>query len=207
MQRRITISPALVLTIIISTANLAYGSTLIPLNPTATYLLVDPSDSALNAPAIDLASIGIVPGNTLLLEQLGSYMFASDFFSPTTETVGVFSSSNVLLAPNILNRVAGAIDVGMPFVTIQTFDHGLQTDIPQDFEVTSHTTVVVPAGAAFLFVAADDSRYLDNSDPSGTYAVRLTVTPEPSSIALAASGFAGFAFWGWRRRLLSLKHS
>ena len=35
-----------------------------------------------------------------------------------------------------------------------------------------------------------------------THAFLLTPIPEPSSVVLAALGFAGFIAWGWRRRLI-----
>ena len=43
----------------------------------------DPSDSALNAPAINLASIGIAPGNTLELSTALYYPYGNYFYPYT----------------------------------------------------------------------------------------------------------------------------
>jgi hypothetical protein len=100
--------------------------------------------------------------------------------------IGVFSSSNVLWAQNVLNRVPGAIDAGIPVVTWNTLYGNLSTDIPQDFRI-ANTIVQVPIGANYLFVAAEDIYYSDNSDPDGDYGVRITPlasVPEPATLLL-----------------------
>jgi hypothetical protein len=117
--------------------------------------------------------------------------------------IGVFSSTNVLLAPNFLNRVPGAIDAGMPVVTWSTLYGNMATDILQDFRI-ANTIVQVPLGANYLFVAAEDIYYSDNSNPNGNYGVRITVAsvPEPSTILLLPSAL-GILFFLRKRRAAS----
>jgi hypothetical protein len=91
-----------------------------------------------------------------------------------------------------LNRVPGAIDAGIAVVTWNTLFGNMSTDIPQDFRI-ANTFVQVPVGANYLFVAAEDIYYSDNSDPDGDYAVRITQissVPEPSTFLLLLPAFA-----------------
>ena len=70
-----------------------------------------------------------------------------------------------------------------------------RTDIPEDFRI-ANTVVQVPVGATYLFVAAHDIYYSDNSDPDGDYGVRitpLTSVPEtPTFFLLLAAMVAMF---------------
>jgi hypothetical protein len=84
--------------------------------------------------------------------------------------MGVFSASTTLLGPTLLNRVPGAIDAGQDHPTIPTCPGNLPTDIPQDFSVNpTSVDVVIPAGAAYLFLATRDCLYRDNTDPDGDF--------------------------------------
>jgi hypothetical protein len=47
------------------------------------------------------------------------------------------------------------------------------TDIPEDFFV-QNTTVQIPAGARFLFVAVPDPFYGDNVDADGDFAIKIS---------------------------------
>jgi hypothetical protein len=134
----------------------------IGLDPKATYLHVASADSALDSPAIDLAALGLVPGDMVRLERLG--LFDN---GPQGETfgslLGVFSSTNVLLPPANFHRVPGAIEAGVDFNSACTFFGCEPTNIPEDFAIgapdASFTGIcmVIPPGAAYLFVGPHDS--------------------------------------------------
>ena len=158
------------------------------INPRSTYIRASQLDvGALNAIAIDLMNLGILPGSTIRLQQLGKFRALGDP-GPELSTAmgGVFSSSNTLLPRNFLNRVPGAIDAGTDFVTgltnLSSITYPRFTDIPEDFLITD-IQVQVPVGAAFLFVGALDSQFLDNTDLDNDFAVQIsTVTSPPNPI-------------------------
>jgi hypothetical protein len=50
---------------------------------------------------------------------------------------------------------------------------GLPTEIPEDISFIGEP-VTVPKGAAFLFIAVNDSFYSDNADPNGDLAIAIT---------------------------------
>jgi Ca2+-binding RTX toxin-like protein len=153
---------------------LAMGqSTTISLNPKATYLLTSSDPLAVDAVPINLASLGIHPGDLIALEELGNWSVGISSTDTNTSLGGVFSTSNVLLASSNLNRVQGAIAAGTALSTGTTVVNGLATDIPQDFTITT-TMLTVPTGAAYLFVAVPDTFYGDNNDPDKNLAVRIT---------------------------------
>lgn len=149
----------------------------------ATYLRTALQDvGALDAVAIDLINLGILPGSTIRLQQLGSFR-AIGGLGPDTSTgmVGVFSSSSNLLFGNLLNRVPGAIDAGIDFFTVSTGSGDL-TDIPEDFLITD-IQLLVPVGANFLFVGTHDSRFQDNTDPDRNFAVQISTVALPPPIS------------------------
>jgi hypothetical protein len=139
-----------------------------------TYLYVPPSEppGAVDAVPIELAPLGFAAGDTLRLEQLGTFNNgpAGDVL---TRMIGVFSGSDILLAPALRYRVQDAIDAGTDFFTDVAYWDGQPTDIPEDFWIDD-IVIVVPAGATHLFVTSYDTGYWDNSDPDGDFAVRLT---------------------------------
>jgi hypothetical protein len=111
--------------------------------------------------------------------------------------IGVFSSSNTLLAPNIFDRVPDALDAGVHIVTWNTLFGNMPTDSHDVFGITN-TFLHVPVGANYLFVAAHDIYYSDNSDPDRDFAVRITPiasVPEPSTLLLLALGFISLALY------------
>ena len=161
--------------------------------------------SGTDAPVIvpttfDLTALGIAPGDTILLEELGDFRYSSfdDSTDTTTATIAVFSSSRTIItgpgnslgpdAYDTLNRIPGAIAAGTPVFTGNTLFGNLPTDIPEDFQVdvgpSLSFTVTVPTGAAFLFVTTWDSHYSDNVDPDDDYGVRIRSIPEPSTLVL-----------------------
>ncbi len=164
----------------------------IPLNPRATYLHVASADSALDSPPISLAALGLMPGDIARLERLG--MFDN---GPQGETfvslLGVFSSTNVLLPPANAHRVPGAIEAGVDFTSACTFFGCEPTNIPEDFAIGSPDAsftgicMVIPPGAAYLFVGPHDSLFEDNTDPNGDYALRITLLTCIADIAPAGS--------------------
>jgi hypothetical protein len=181
-------------------AGSARGEFVVSLDPRGTYLRVSGESPPAAAP-VDLLALGIQPGDTITLTRVGDFQrggdapFDEDVFLDTT---AVFSASSMLGPASDLHRVVGALAAGADFMTVPTFVGELPTDIPEDFEVSNFdgtmtsATVVVPAGARFLFVAAADSFFSDNADPDGDFGVRITVEaraiPEPSSLLLALLG-------------------
>lgn len=188
-----------------SPATPALADVFVPLDAKATYLHTNESTATPAAPALRLADHGFAPGDRLLLEVVGDIDNGpgGDTF---TFTLGLFSSSSVLLAPSELHRVPGAIaSDGVPFVTARTYFGAQPTDIAQDFgfDVPAGTVVTVPAGAVFLFLAKNDQLYQDNSDPDHDYGVRIGFAPpvpEPHTWALFAAGLTAIGRRAWRAR-------
>ena len=148
---------------------------------------------------IKLSDYGISAGETIKLERTGnfSYLGNNDL---ADMMIGVFSSSNTLLASGNLNRVLGAIGIGLSVTTPPTYYNNLPTNIPQDFliangQYNNYIDVTVPAGALYLFAAASDSYYSDNRDNTtgnplaGTFNLHIsTLLPIPASMWLVSSG-------------------
>jgi hypothetical protein len=168
------------------------------IDPLRTFLYTynDPESGGLVAPSVPivLSDIGISGGDTIQLEMLGDWYdghagyIGVDISSMdvVSEMIGVFSNSNTLLSPDVLNRVPGSLDAGISITSWNTLFGDRPTDIPHDFGITN-TFVQVPVGATHLFVAAHDIYYSDNADPDGDFAVRITrisAVPEPSTLLL-----------------------
>jgi hypothetical protein len=137
------------------------------LDPKASFLRVCNDPGALEAEPLNLATHGIYPGDYVLIDQLGSYDGGGGWHN-LVNMHGVFSSSDVLLAGDQLNRVQGAIDAGEDIYTIPTHNCGGElTDIPEDFEIYPYVRIQVPAGAKYLFVAPNESKYEDNYNDGG----------------------------------------
>lgn len=164
-----------------------------PINPKSTYIRSSPPDvGALDAIAFNLMELGISPGDTIGLKQLGAFRAIGN--PGPEESIGmggIFSSSNTLLDRSLLNRVPNAIDAGIESFTGLTNLGNLPTDIPEDFRITD-IQIEVPIGAAFLFVGALDSQFLDNTDLDNNFAVQIskvsppatpTTVPEPNAIS------------------------
>jgi hypothetical protein len=167
----------------------------IPIDPRQTFLITDARDTELLPVIVDLSALGLIPGDEILLERLGDYSHGPLFVFPDDAVglLGVFSSSNTILASSNQFRVPGAIDAGVDFTTGATNFDNLASDIPQDFLITASTLMTIPSGGLFLFASAIDSFYGDNLDPDQDYALRITATaptvvPEPGSLLLLATG-------------------
>jgi hypothetical protein len=153
----------------------------IPRSSDATYLYVC-QDPAGNVVPIDLAALGVSPGQMIGLEILGDW--DESFFETGgdvhTGTWAVFSSSAVLLATNQPHRVPGAIAAGNPVTTPSPYLCNQEsTDIPEDFAIPagSPLVLVVPPGATHLFTSPADWLFYDNADPDSDYALRITIQP------------------------------
>jgi hypothetical protein len=174
-------------------------------NPTSTYLHTN-GDSASSPLIIDLStlSFAVNPGDTIHLARLGAYAFDTSSPEVGTGMTAVFSSTNAITATTNLNRVTGAIDAGVDYVTLNTFFSNQPTDIPEDFAVDNDTAqtgqtpsfssvnVVVPTGAHFLFISPRDSHFGFNVDANNDYGIQITAVPEPASLAVLGIGIAGF---------------
>lgn len=176
-----------VATFLIATAGAAAAQTVIPLDSRQAFLHVDSADAALAAPALDLAALGLAPGQLLKLEPLGDFDNGpgGDEFS---NLLAVFSGSATLLGPELPNRVPDAVDAGLTAVTGLSLPSHEPTDIPYDFYVLPPGLVVtIPAGATHLFIAPAEIYYIDNTDPDLDFAVRLTSLGAAATPAAAAT--------------------
>lgn len=164
----------------------------VSINPNATYF-DELSGSGTTPVAVSLASLGITPGTIINLQQVGGFSFFGTGFNDTiTNTCAVFSSSSVILPYSGFantSRVPGAVAAAWPGYVFPVTG----SDIPEDTTIDSAVfpsgvTVVVPAGAAYLYFSAVDSVYSDNTDPNGDYGVIITIIPAPNVAALLALG-------------------
>ncbi len=165
----------------------ALCQTNIPLDPKATYLLTHDDLAAVPALLIPLKSLGISAGDSITIRSQGDFSFCFPTGCPEIQVpaCGVFSSNGTLLASDKLQRIGGATPVVdgtvSPCVTVPTLFGQLPTDIPEDF-VLDGSSMKVPIGAHYLFVAVADSFYGDNADPGGDLAVVVQRTLVPLSL-------------------------
>lgn len=162
---------------LLAVAGPAAAQTIVPINVFNAYLHVDPADATGPAVPILLSSLGLHPGYTIRLEAVGDWD-AGPGDDVQTNTLGIFSGSATLLGTALLHRVPDAIDAGIDSDTGNTWPSGQPCDIPEDFLFNSGVngvTIVIPPGAAYLFVSAADIYYRDNSDPDGDYGVKITL--------------------------------
>ena len=151
------------------------ASTAVPVDPKGTYLRVAPRDAAVAPTVIRLADVNVRPGDDVTLERFGEYLYAGTNPANTLDDlIAVFSTSDEVLDGDARARVPGALDAGEDVVTKRTFFDSLETDVPEDFAVESRTTVRVPAGAAYLLVAPNDSEYQNNTDTDNDFRVCVT---------------------------------
>lgn len=171
----------------------------------ATLFLVDSTNTYLHAfgenpfPTIpiNLAANGYSAGQTVIMSRVGSF---NRFGGGTPTDYGMsalFSTSNVLLPPPLLNRVPGAINIGQNWVSPVTSIGGQLTDIPEDFLVCNSAgtangiTVVIPTGAQWVFASAIDDFFSDNNNTTEFY-LQIQVVPEPSCRIIASAGLIYF---------------
>jgi hypothetical protein len=133
-------------------------------DPSRTYLRTR-GDDAGDARPVELPSLGIGPGVTIVLERRGRFTGSSG----GTGMTAVFSESATLAPADTRNRVVDAVDAGPDYETSATFEGDAETDVPEDFLVADNegeqtgVTVTVPDDATHLFVAAIDNFYQDNA--------------------------------------------
>jgi hypothetical protein len=141
-------------------------------NSKSSYLRAWPGDSPTAPRVIALADIGAVPGETLELDTIGGYAELPELQDGGKTTMtAVFSSTNQLLGTGQRNRIPGAINAGVDINTggflscFLIFCSFQSSDIAQDFRVDPGLSVVVPAGANYLFVAPlpPSRKWADNS--------------------------------------------
>jgi hypothetical protein len=149
------------------------GAVAIGIDARSTFLRTNGENTSPSWP-INLANLGLKAGDLIRLDVVGSFSYSgSEMPDEVKQMIGVFSSSATLLPADRRNRVAGAIDAGAEIVTAPTLVGGRDTDIAQDFPIGS-LKIRIPPGARYLFVAAPDIFYSDNTDPDANYAVRIT---------------------------------
>jgi len=141
-------------------------------NPKSSYLRAWPGDVPKPPRVIDLEAIGALPGETLQLATIGDFAeLPSLEDGNNTRMTAVFSSTNVVKAPGQRYRIPGAINAGPDINTggflscFLIFCSVQSSDIPEDFRVDPTRSVVVPAGAKYLFVAPlpPSRKWADNS--------------------------------------------
>jgi len=169
------------------------SATLFLIDSPATYLRANGETPFFTIP-VDLNANGFFAGQTVILSRAGSY---NENGGPTPTAFGltaVFSSSNVLLPWNTLNRIPGAIDAGTDYITPNTLVGNLPTDIPEDFEVDNFTgtangvTLTIPNGAFYIFASAEDNFFSNNNNTPEFYLSIALPVPEPFTIGALGMG-------------------
>jgi uncharacterized protein (TIGR03382 family) len=142
---------------------------------------------------IDLASLGLNPGDHIRLTQVGGMRFSRSLPQNEGFLFGMFATSDTLL-PNggETQRVPDAVGV---CATYNTAPISLP-DVPQDFNISRvifRTTpnnpaseryfsdVVIPQGATHLFVSAADNSYGDNIDQG--LGIDISLAPDAEQTA------------------------
>ena len=178
------------LALMATAADPAWAQVTVPLEQRGTFLRTN-QDSPIAPVILSLGTLGMAPGDLIRIRILGEYTFNSAG-AATRNSCAVFSSSTTLLATNVQARVPGAVDAGIEFMSAPTFHGSLPTDIPEDFRTgdsvsLDHADVVVPAGAAYLFIGAHDSLYGDNQDTDNDFRAEITLLCAASSGACCDS--------------------
>ncbi len=155
------------------------------IDPKGTFLRTDSTDTPYPPLVVDLGSLGICPGQSILIRTLGNFLWNQGQALEGDRAVAVFSSSSTVLGPSLRIRVPNAIQTAAAaYVTAPTLRESLATDIPEDFVVSPLGIVVtVPAtgtGASpLLIIGADDVFWGDNMDPQQDFAIRIEATGPP----------------------------
>lgn len=156
------------------------------------------NDPAQPSTILRLASMGVAPGDSVDIGLKGDFSFIGSGPEDDigTPTIALFSATNELLSDSSPHRIPGALPRPPgtdETITLPTFDGGLPTDIPEDFQVHSSTVVEVPAGAQYLFICASDEFYSDNEDPDADYGYcALLLEPCPNTPVAVPEPTLGF---------------
>lgn len=186
---------ALAAALLLASPTAASASVDVPVSAFGTFLRLDPTDSASLPTRIRLADHGIAPGTLLFMQAIGDFDNGPGGDEFTTQ-IAIFSSDSVLLDPTLQFRVAGALDCGRRGGTGPTCPSGLTTNLVEDFYVDPDSSVaIVPPGAVYLFVMPAECYFVDNSDPDGDYAIRLTTLGTTDVESSAPAGVALSSPW------------
>jgi hypothetical protein len=183
LQRiRLAVSRTAISVILVAIAVTASAEVVV-LDSRATFLRTHADPDAIDSTPVELAELGLAPGDTISLRRVGTFDFGEPFPENATLTIGVFSASAELADPDVVDRVAEAIDAGDDADTPATFYGELSTAIPEAFFVDARAggddpsgpvvTLVIPDGATHLFLAAADRQYGDNLDTDSDYGVEI----------------------------------
>jgi hypothetical protein len=169
------------------------------IDPRATFLRDD--TGATNAYILTLSSLSLVPGDSIFLRASGDFdPYGGGNPEELGAAIGIFSSSSTLLGPEIMARVPGAITVGLNYDSGPTY-FGTPRDIPEDFFIPqTGLTVQIPAGAQYLFLAAQDSHYGFNADYNNDWGVVISAVPEPTTYGLLGVGVSALVFVARRKQ-------
>lgn len=172
----------------------------INIDPTRTYLNLEGDD----APVLRLADYGISPGDTILFETFGYFLMYPGDPGMNTNMGAVFSSSDILEPAQYyvdkVNRVPGALDAGVDMITDAPGYIPWYFDIAEDFRIDPSLIIQVPTDAQYLFVAAVDAYFWDNSlPPNGSFSVQISKVPEPATLSLLGIGLAALGLLGRKR--------
>ena len=145
-------------------------------NPRGTWLRVDQNDDEQFRPtSVPLSQLGVTAGEFIALRQRGAYRPADNLDDDATNMIAVFRKGSQRLAP-------GSDYPPEPVVTPATCtENGHATDVPQDFDLFSHTGWVVaqiPAHADNVAFGPSDCFFSDNSDPNQDYGVEIATFAE-----------------------------
>ena len=156
----------------------------VSLDPRDSFLRVENDPGAQTSQAQSLSNLGFAPGDVVRLTSFGSYDRGGGF-GTFFDLIGLFSTTNAILPGTQLNRVPGALDIGLNVATRPTNFGGSATDIGEDFLISTFdgsrrsVTIAVPNGAAFLFFGTADTYFEDNQtlSPWGVRLSKVTAVP------------------------------
>jgi len=187
---------SLVAALLLAPAVPVAAQTTIPIDVHRAYLHLDPQDEAGDATAIDLAALGLAPGDLISLVTAGDWQATGSGGDVQKGLLGIFSGSTTVLGRTLLHRIPDAIDAGLDNFSGGTWPSNEPTEVAEDFTIaTPAITIVIPPGATTLFVTVADIYYRDNGDPDGDLGVTITYLgttgvedgPGAAGIALAAT--------------------
>lgn len=175
------------------------------------------ADSFLPA-IIDLSTYGLTAGDELQLIVNGSFCYigtGTGTLCGTGPLGGIFDTSGTdLLANNVQNRLPNSVNAGLPEIVnsnYNTYYGNKSTTTPNDFYICGSvdmphctgddgTTLIIPAGANYLYIGVLDSFYADNTgDLSVTINEITPDAPEPATFVLLGFGLAAIGLRKLRR--------
>lgn len=151
-------------------------------DPSQTYLHTNPvDDQARSAIAINLANVGLSPGDEIVLEQRGEYDYnpATQESTIKSQLLAVFSGSDNLTGASDLDRIPDAIPTNQD--GFDTSGSLPESDIPEDFLVGGNV-VEIPSGATHLFLSPYDGTFGDNEDSDQNFRLRILKPSPPSGL-------------------------